>query len=294
MDFKRKILLLGGSSYVGRNIVKAYNSNGVVATYHSQPIDSGVHFDALSMELADIVENPSIFSHAFVLLGDTKPDSCAMDPQKSRLLNVVSIERVIDQLNDWGVKPVFFSSEYVFDGQKGNYTELDEPKPVLLYGKQKLEIEKYIQSKCRNYLIIRLSKTYGSTLGDNTLLTNWMANIQGKSIIKCAADQVFSPVYIDDVVKSAIRLTEGDFNGIFHVSGNKAFKRIELLEMLLNCIKRRTQLNIRIIPCSIHDFKSIEKWPLNVSMIPRKLVESTGIMIANIEDICTEIAERNF
>lgn len=294
MGFKKKILLLGGSSYIGQNILKAYNANGVVATYHSRPIANGVCYDALSAKLTDIIADPEAFSHACILLGDTRPGRCATDPQKSRLLNVVSIERIIDQLNVWGVKPVFFSSEYVYDGQKGNYTELDEPKPVLLYGEQKLEIERYIQSKCRHYLIIRLSKTYGSILGDNTLLTNWIAAIRNVNSMKCAADQIFSPIYIDDVAESVIRLIEQDCNGIFHVSGNRSFQRIELLEMLVHFVKQRTEVNIQIIPCSIHDFKSAEKWPLNVSMIPLKLIKSTGMKLADIEGVCKKIVERNF
>jgi len=289
--FKKKILLLGGSSYVGQNILKAYGADWIAATYHSQPIPNGIFYDALSMELTDVINNPAEFSHALILLGDTKPGSCARDPRKSHQLNVVRIERLIDQLNNFGIKPVFFSSEYVFDGQKGDYTEWDEPKPILLYGKQKLEVEKYIKSKSRDYLIVRLAKTYGSTPGDNTLLTNWLEVVCGINNIKCAADQIFSPIYINDVVAGVRAMLVNDLYGVYHLSCGVAYKRIDILQMLIRTISNTLKLDIQITPCSINDFGLNEAMPINVSMNSNKLSKVIAMKYHKIDLICKTMVE---
>jgi len=78
--------------------------------------------------------------------------------EKSKALNVDSIKRILNRLKEWEIKPIFASSEFVFDGKKGNYKETDEVNPILLYGKQKVAIEDYIQSQFKDYLIFRLAK----------------------------------------------------------------------------------------------------------------------------------------
>jgi len=180
----------------------------------------------------------------------------------------------------------------VFDGRKGNYTEGDQPDPVLMYGKQKVEVEKYIIETCNEYVIMRFSKIFGSELGDKTLFTQWIQDIEHTDAIKCASDQVFTPIYIDDVIKSIIRLIECDENGIYHVASYKPYSRIDLLKMLISHMKKYSRMNISVIPVSINDFNLKDKRPLNVSLLPHKLVRDTGIELSNVENICEGIARK--
>ncbi|MBI5124465.1 MAG: sugar nucleotide-binding protein, partial [Candidatus Omnitrophica bacterium] len=231
-DRDKKILILGGSSYVGTHLLARLGSKGAIATYYKNPIDEGVYFDALTMDLRKIIQEPGALSCALILLGDTDPESCAKDPKRSYALNVDSIKRIIDYLKRNQIKPIFASSEFIFDGKKGGYVEDDEPNPILTYGKQKVEVERYLQKTCNDHIILRFAKIYGSQPDDGTLFTNWISEINKADTIRCASDQIFSSIYIDDLVESIMRIIEGDHTGIFHVAGNKAYARIELLQML--------------------------------------------------------------
>lgn len=279
-------LILGGSSYVGQHLWTTLGTDKAIPAYYSQPIHGGVYFDSLSMNLADIIEMPEAISHAVILLGDTNPETCAADITKSRALNVDSIKRILEYLKSWRIKPVFISSEFVFDGTKGNYVESDPVNPILVYGRQKVEIERYLQDRFDEFIVVRLAKVFGAQRGDGTLFMNWLNDIEQCRIIYCARDQVFSPIYIDDAVAAIIRLIESDCNGTFHLSGHRPFSRLGLLNILLAYVGEQTE----VIPCSIHDFGLAEKRPLNVSMRPDKLVRITGLQIGDVERHCKNIA----
>ena len=69
---------------------------------------------------------------------------------------------------------IFFSTEFIFSGNKGNYGEGDLAKTNQLYGNQKYLIEKYITKRTKNFSILRIAKTYGDKLNDNTLISNFI------------------------------------------------------------------------------------------------------------------------
>lgn len=290
----KKILILGGSSYVGRHLFTRLGPAKAIATYYRSPIEGGVYFDSVSMKLSDIVKNPEVVLSAVILLGDTDPESCAADIAKSHILNVDSIKSILEYLKHWRVKPIFISSEFVFDGIKGNYVETDPVNPILTYGRQKVEVEKYLQDNFDEFVILRLSKVFSSEQHDGTIFSNWLEDIQQGRTINCANDQIFSPVYVEDVVEGIIRVIDSDSNGIFHLAGGKPFVRIELMEMLLNYVKEYLPVKIEIIPKSIHDFNLREKRPLNVSMKPDKLIKTTKLKISDVEDICKQIVKKAF
>lgn len=291
-----KILLLGGSSFVGRYLFKYLGPKKAIATYFRNPIENGIYFDALSMDLSRIIKEPNAISHAVILLGDTNPETCAADKEKSQALNVDSIKSILGQLKEKNIKPIFISTEFIFDGMKGNYTETDTPNPILTYGRQKLEIENYLHDNFKDFVILRLSKVFGSERRDGTIFSKWLEIIEqnANAAIPCADDQIFSPIYVDDVVVGIVGAIENNLSGIFHLASNKPFIRIELLNMLLSYLNEINPITIKVIPKSIHDFGLIEKRPQDVSMDPAKIVKAIKLNLSKIEIICKEIVDKTF
>lgn len=290
----KKVLILGASSYIGRHMYGTLGGELATATYYRNPITNGIFFDSLSAQLSDIVPSPDDFSHAVLLLGDTRAEYCAASPDESYALNVDSIKRIIDSLIQMKIKPVYASSEWVFDGSKGNYVESDATKAILTYGQQKVEIEEYLQTRCDHFTIVRLSKVFGTERGDETLFTTWVAAIERHENIRCAQDQVFSPIHIKDAIDSILRLVQLDCDGIYHISNPNAYSRLELLEMLLSKAGDQLPQGVEVTPCSINDFDLLEKRPLNVSMNPDKLLRSTGIEIHAVEHALDELVLNAF
>ncbi|MBI3320402.1 MAG: sugar nucleotide-binding protein [Candidatus Omnitrophica bacterium] len=287
---RRRVLILGGSSFVGRHLMARLGPERALTTYCRTPVDAGVYFDALTMRLSDIITTPEDFSHAVILLADTDPDSCAADHARSWRLNVESIITILADLSRWEITPVFASSEFVFDGTQGDYTEEDEPHPILTYGEQKLAVEHELQRQGGQFLIVRFSKIFGLSPGDGTLFTNWLEAIErGQTTIRCAADQVFSPIAVQDVVQAILRLIERECTGLFHVSGPAAYSRLDLLKLLVARLQPAGRGQVTIVPCSIHDFELREKRPLNVSMKPNRLVAATQIRLRGVEEVCHQL-----
>ena len=288
----QKLLIFGASSYIGRRLLNRLGPEKAVGTYFSSPSADMVYFDSLTMDLAEIL-NKSEFSHAVILLGNTHPDSCVADVKRSNELNVRSIERIINELTFEGIIPIFTSSEFVFDGTRGNYVEEDLPSPILIYGRQKLKIEEHLKDTCKQYVILRLAKVYGDTPGDQTLFSSWLDMLlKGQREIRCAADQRFSPVFIDDVVEGIIKVYTEDHKGIYHMAGPSPYTRIELLKMLITRLNNFKVWEVEVKPCSIRDFNLPEKRPVDVSMKPNKLIRETGISLTKPADACDRILKK--
>lgn len=289
-----KILILGGSSYVGKRLFERLGPERSIATYNNTPLSGAVKFNSLTMRVDDLVDDLTPFSHAIILLGDTNPETCFADPEVSQALNVDSIKRVIDDLLAHHIKPIFTSSEFVFDGQKGDYTEQDVAEPILLYGQQKLDVEHYLQSVCPEACILRLAKVFGGDLNDGTLFSSWLPAIQSGQTIRCATDQIFSPVYREDVVEALIRAADQDISGLYHLSGPLGLSRLDCLNILIEHLKPYQMVQNNIESCSILDFDLKEKRPLNVSMIPKKLEQAIGYDMTDPNVVCQQLAKSAF
>lgn len=273
----KSILALGASSFIGRHFVNKYSFEGVIPTYNLNKLQNGKRFNSLNQDLADIIDNPSEIKCAIIFLGDTKPTSCIQNTDLSNKLNVDSIIRILIRLKQWGIKPIFISTEFVFDGQDGNYSEESRTNPIVLYGKQKKQIEDYIHSNFSEYLIFRLAKVFGVSKNDNTIFTNWMESLNKNHTILCAEDQRFSPIYVGDVIDVIYQFSKSERKGIYNLGGQKAYTRLELLKILMKERSKFIKSRIDIQTCKFNSFDLGEEWPVDVSLNVEKIIKSTNI-----------------
>jgi dTDP-4-dehydrorhamnose reductase len=281
-----EILILGASKNVGRHLLARLGSRAV-ATVNRSTMPGAIPFDALHMDLAGILDGYPSLTKAVILYGETDPEVCAADPEGAEALNVVSLKRAIDTLAHRGLYIIFMSSQFVFDGTKGNYTEADEPHPILLYGVQKMKIERCLTDNCDRFAVLRLSKAVGDVPRDRTLFPNWVDDIlSGRQTIRVATDQILSPIYTPDVVEGLIRTLDLELRGVYHLSGDGAYGRHELLELLLTELRKKVTVSVEIIPCSIRDFPVREPRPVDVSLKPDKLVAATSLPLTSMAEVC--------
>ncbi len=288
-------LIIGASGFVGTRLYAFLGQTRAVATYHNRPFDGGVAFDATRDRLSDSIlkRNPGL-THAFILHGITNIDACVRDPVGTERVNVASIKNVIDELVDHDIKPVFFSSDAVFDGSRGLWTEQDAVNPILTYGRHKVAIEEYLMRGSHPYLIVRLSKVVTAGSGGGDMLGEWMDRLEQGAEIRCAADQIFSPVDVDDVIDACIRLAEGGHSGLFHICCPKPVSRLGLLQALADEIRQFRKLEARIVPCSIRDFDFAEPRPLDTSMSPAKLYATLGRSFDDLSRVCRDVVARRY
>lgn len=294
MQYKplRKILILGASGFIGRVLSRRLGSQQCLGTYNSsKETNEGTRFNILTDSLSSL--DFSGISHAVVLSGMTSPDQCANDLKLSEAVNIRGIKSVVDGLGERQIPFVFASTDVVFDGLKGAYVERDSPNPILIYGRQKLVVEQYIAQNWPLGASIRIAKVYGTRSGDKSLLDNWCQQIWRGEEVRCAADFVSSVVHVDDVVNAILAILSRGLSGIYHVGGPRGVSRYNLFLTLLEAVKVRHRLPaIRVVPCSIDDFDTVEKRPKNISLQSNKLVEDTGITLRSFEDGCREYVDQ--
>ena len=141
---------------------------------------------------------------------------------------------------------------------------------------QKVEVERYLAAQSTPSLVVRLAKAVSSAPGAGGLINEWLEQLERPGEIRCASDQFFSPVDVEDAVRALLRLAEGNHAGVFHVCGPQRLSRLEFLQMTAaEAARYRTPL-ARVVPCSIRDFDFAEARPLDASMSPRKLYHALG------------------
>ena len=263
-------------------------SSGVIGTHKSTPVPGSVYFDATKVRLPEILPPGSDISHAVILYAETRIDICKADLKRSYQINVGSTNRVIDDLTELGIKPIFLSSDWVFDGEKGNYEETDSPNPTTAYGSQKLEVEQYLSNHSKDYVILRSARVFGTDPEDGTILSRWYKQIQRGEEIRCAHDQIFSPIHVDDVVAVADAVVGLNLSGVFHVSNTECCSRLGFLRTFLNCLGTEA----RVVECSIRDFDFLDERPLDLSMAPKKIIDATGLEFKTINSCCQEFSSR--
>ena len=141
-----RTLIIGGSSKIG----KYFKSKKYLKTYYKNTLKDGIFFDLAKSDIIKIIDKYNI-TKIVLLSAISDPDECYYNKTLSNNLNVKFTIKLLKKIISKNIYFVFFSSEYIFDGLKGNYSEKSIPKPNNLYGKQKLKVENFIKKKNKKF-----------------------------------------------------------------------------------------------------------------------------------------------
>lgn len=281
------VLIVGASGPVGRALVRRLADRRVVATAHRRHGDGLIPFDARRDSVEALIDRHGPFTHALLLHGMTRPDQCFADPESARRLNVDSMRRLVTTLVERGTTPVFTSSEVVFDGRRGAYAEDDEPRPLMLYGRHKVEVERFLAALDSPTLVVRLARVVGASPGDGTLFSDWLPALARGADIACAEDHVFSPIHLADAAEVMARLIDGGRTGMVHVAGPEAMSRLDMLKTLMDRWRRAgLPLRSRILARPLASFPTPEPRPRDVSLAIERMVRWSGFTPRDIAAIC--------
>ncbi len=112
---------------------------------------------------------------------------------------------------------VTYSTDFVFDGEKGSpYTEEDKPNPLSVYGKSKLEGERFVLNEYDKSIVIRTSWLFG--VGGQNFNTQVLRWARSNNQLKIVDDQISSPTYSYDLANFSLKLLKRGTFGLFHFS----------------------------------------------------------------------------
>ncbi|HED11651.1 MAG TPA: dTDP-4-dehydrorhamnose reductase [Caldithrix abyssi] len=175
--------------------------------------------DFLDRHRPDIIVNAAAY---------TDVDGCEKDPEGCWASNVRAVENIIDSCVGFEPVLVQVSTDYVFDGHEGNYTEKDEPRPSGNYARSKLAAEKIVEQCPFQHIIARTQVLYGYGKDLKHNFATWViSRLSSAKNIRVVTDQTGNPTYVDDLSESIYRLLERREYGLFHVSGSETVSRYD-------------------------------------------------------------------
>lgn len=255
-----KILLTGSTGLLGRYLepaLRARTGGTVVPVSHTTPSAlGGIRCDLTDESAtARLLEQvaPDIIVHAAAL---TDVDRCEADPDAADKVNRLSTELLARS----EARLVFLSTDSVFDGARGSYSEVDAPRPLNEYARSKLRAENHVLASTRG-ICIRTNFFGRSSRGHG--LAEWLLREldAGRQVIGFE-DVVISPLYCADASEAIADIALGDEVGVLHLGGS-AVNKYEFGVMVANHFGLDSSLVHR---GSIADVRLRAPRPLNTSL----------------------------
>jgi len=234
-----KILITGANGFLGYYLCRQLlNSDyDVVATGRGicrLPYTNDKNFVYAEMDFTDqeAVKNvfrehrPAIIVHAGAM---SRPDECELDRSKAYKINTEATAALLSEATEYKSSFIYISTDFVFDGEKGMYTEEDIPGPVNFYGQTKLDAEKTVKQYKYSWSIVRTVLVYGKPMsGRSNILTVVKDKLEKGEEYRVVDDQVRTPTYVGDLASAIVTMIKYKTNGIFHISGEDILTPYEM------------------------------------------------------------------
>lgn len=220
-----RALIIGASGFVGRALLTAFGPTAV-GTYCNHPAEGLRQLDirdpqAVGALLADV--RPELILHP---AAQPHVDWCEDHVEESAAINATGTANVVVAARAAGARYVFFSTDYLFNGDDGPYTEDAAPDPLNVYGRHKLEAEHTIAEQLDDYVIVRVCNVFGfEPAGKNFVMAVLRMGRAGEPM-NLPADQWGNPTYADNLAEAVKELAESRQRGVFHVVGPRSMDRV--------------------------------------------------------------------
>jgi dTDP-4-dehydrorhamnose reductase len=153
---------------------------------------------------------------------------------------------------------VFFSTDLVFDGQRGNYREDDPPNPLMVYAETKVEAERIVRANPR-HLVVRTSLNFGhSPTGDRAFNEEMLQAWRAGQTLRLFVDEFRAPIAAVETAKAVLDLTAAGCTGIFHVAGSEGLSRWQIGQLLA---ARYPEVHPKLEPASAKEFSGTPRPP---------------------------------
>ena len=197
----RKILITGAEGQLGKSLQRILSDKFEVVPTDLITTESGSspHIKYLDItERSDVVRtvneiNPDIIINCAAY---TDVDQSERNKDLAHMVNVVGLQNLI-YASDHDTYFVQISSDYVFEGDAGPYSENDHTYPINYYGKTKLEAENILRGSRRKFLIFRTNVIYSEDLNINANYFAWVyKSLLNNKSISVVNDQISNPTYV--------------------------------------------------------------------------------------------------
>jgi dTDP-4-dehydrorhamnose reductase len=227
----------------------------LVETFQTGPPDAVIHCAALS-----------------------KSPACQADPRLARRTNL-ELTRILTDLAG-EIPLILLSTDLVFDGQKGNYTEEDVVNPLSVYAETKALAEEVVLSNAR-HTVLRTSLNYGaSPTGDRAFNEEMLLQWQAGQTLSLFTDEFRCPIPATTTARATWEVLRKGLAGLFHVAGSERLSRWQIGEALLALTP---QYRAQMKPASLTSYAGASR-PPDTSLNCRKLQDVLSFELPRFTD----------
>jgi len=275
----------------------------VSGTYVSRPLP-GLE-DSVKLDKTDAAAISAAFSRLKPeVVVDTAAlhnvDYCETHRDEAAAVNFRGTAAVAEECARIGAKAIFVSTDYVFDGEKGGYSEDDTPTPISVYGETKLDGEKAVLQSGQGSVVVRPSVIYSwvdyrnvgvSSSGKPLNFAAWLVSqlSQGKAV-NIVDDQAGSPTLADDLAGALVSLAHSDKSrGIYHTAGRTPLSRYDFSLKVAETLGFDQKL---IRPIKTAGLKQAAKRPRDSSLLSERISKEIAYQMMDIGSALIEFGSQ--
>jgi dTDP-4-dehydrorhamnose reductase len=251
----KRVLICGSNGLLGQRLALMLSSQTEYEVLNTSRQRSFVFdhrlFDYTQLDITKKSDVKSLVSsfHPTAIINAaaaTDVDWCELHREDAWKVNVVGVENLIEAARKVEARLIHISTDYVFDGTHGPYSEDDKPNPISYYGKSKLASENAVRIAGITYTIFRTILLYGNGIGVHDSFPLWVVkNLKAGKSIRCSEDQISNPTHVNDLAFAAVKGFELNRDGIYHICGSERISRhafavrtAEMFSLNTNLIQR--------------------------------------------------------
>ncbi len=224
-----RVLITGSNGLLGQKLVKTFSSNHrtVGIDLRTESFITAPNFSYQNISITEKGKLAELFAsfepEAVINAGAyTDVDGCESNKNKAWEVNVEGVKNLIPLCKKNKARLVQLSTDYIFDGKKGPYSEEDTPNPEGYYGLTKLESERVISEGRIDSLIVRTNVLYGKSLGRTHNFVLWLIQkLKNKEKVKIVTDQYSNPTLADNLAQAIKEAVEKNISGILNIAGGE-------------------------------------------------------------------------
>jgi dTDP-4-dehydrorhamnose reductase len=233
----KRILICGSNGLLGQRLALMLSSQTEYEVLNTSRKRSFVFdhrlFDYTQLDITKKGDVKSLVSsfHPTTIINSAAAadvDWCEQHREDAWKINVVGVENLIEATRKVGARLIHISTDYIFDGTHGPYSEDDKPNPISYYGKSKLASENAVRIAEIPYTLLRTIVLYGNGIGVRDCFPTWVIkNLRAGKVVRCSEDQISNPTHVNDIAFAAVKGFELNRDGIYHICGSERVSRYQ-------------------------------------------------------------------
>lgn len=239
---KKRIIVVGGNGMLGQRLIEFYNKLNDIELLATSVEDKSVFIDVdyIQVDISNRNEIKKViydFCPDFIInaAAYTNVDKSESERELAWKINVKGVEYLSETARVLDSHLVHISTDYIFDGKSGPYTENDIPNPLGYYARTKLASENVLKLSGSKNTILRTNVLYGTAKFSRPDFVKWVVDsLRAGKEIKIVDDQINNPTFIDDLVQGVNKIVELRKEGIYNIGGDEFLNRYDFTIIIAN------------------------------------------------------------